>query len=307
MFNVQFGSFLHTFENSDDTLLSKLNHYGIRGKAHKWFESYLENRKMYVRFDGRSKVQNLEYGVPQGSVLGPLLFIILTNDISSALTVSKCVLFADDTTVYITSKNLRFILENLRSDLSTLSDWFKANKLTLHLGKTNFILFKPKNFKEVNVELSVNNIPITRVKTTKFLGLMIDEHLTWETHGINVANRVVKNLYMLRSCKNFVPGHCLRKLYFSYIHSIISYGLSLWGPLISANTLNRLKVLQRKAVRIIYGASCNSNTAPIFKKLDILRIDDMIDLEVAKLSFRFINKELPRPISILFTPKDHGH
>ena len=136
---------------------------------------------------------------------------------------------------------------------------------------------------------------------------MIDEHLTWETHGINVANRVVKNLYMLRSCKNFVPGHCLRKLYFSYIHSIISYGLSLWGPLISANTLNRLKVLQKKAVRIIYGASYNANTAPIFKKLDILRIDDMIDLEVAKLSFRFINKELPCPISTLFTPNSFNH
>ncbi len=290
-----------------DTLLSKLNHYGIRGNAYKWFASYLQGRKMYVRLDGKSNVQNLDYGVPQGSVLGPLLFIILTNDINNALSVSKCVLFADDTTVYISNKNLRFIKENLKHDLTSLSDWFKANKLTLHLGKTNFILFKPKNFKEVNIELLVNNISITRVKSTKFLGLIIDEHLTWESHGINVANGVSKNLYMLRSVRNLVPSKSLRDLYFSYIHSTMNYGLGLRGPLISANTFNRLKVLQKKAVRVIAKACYNANSAPLFKKLQILRISDMIDLEVAKLSFRFVNNELPLPIRDLFTPNAFNH
>ena len=290
-----------------DTLLSKLNHYGIRGNAHKWFTSYLHDRKMYVQLNGKSNVQNLEYGVPHGSVLGPLLFIILTNDINNALTVSKCVLFADDTTVYVSNKNLRFITENLRHDLASLSDWFRANKLTLHLGKTNFILFKPKNFKDVNVQLSVNNISITRVKSTKFLGLIIDEHLTWESHGINVANRVSKNLYMLRSVRNLVPSKSLRNLYFSYIHSIINYGLGLWGPMISVNTFNRSKVLQKKAVRVISKACYNANTAPSFRKLQILRIGDMIDLEVAKLSFRFVKNELPTPIRGLFTPNAFNH
>ena len=197
-----------------------------------------------------------------------------TNDLNNALSVAKCILFADDTTLYITNKNLRYILENLRSDLSMLTDWFKANKLTLHLGKTNFVLFKPRNFPEVNVDLSVNNIPISRVKSTKFLGLFIDEQFSWESHGINIANRISKNLYMLRSVKNFVPSYCLRNLYFSYIHSLITYVLSLWGPLISVNTLNRIKVLQKKAIRIIVRACYNANTAPIFKKLKILHIDD---------------------------------
>ncbi len=228
------------------TLIKKLNNYGIRGTASDWFKSYLENRKMYVQYDGKSTVQNLEYGVPQGSVLGPLLFTILTNDLANALTVCKCVLFADDITVYVTGKNLKYVMDKMRSDLSTLSNWFKANKLTLHLGKTNFILFKPKSFQDVNIDLSVDNISISRVRFTKFLGLIIDEHLSWENHGIHVANKVSKNLYMLRSVRNIVPIHSLRTLYYSYIHSVLSYGLSLWGSLISAGTLKRLKILQKK-------------------------------------------------------------
>ncbi len=289
------------------TLLSKLNHYGIRGKAHNWFSSYLKNRKMYVRYDGKSKVQNLEYGVPQGSVLGPLLFILLTNDLANALTVCKSVLFADDTTLYLTNKNLKYILEKVRYDMCTLIDWFKANKLTLHLGKTNFILFKPKSSPDVNIDLTVGNISISRVKHTKFLGLIIDENFSWENHGIHIANKVSKNLYMLRSVRNFVPSYSLQTLYYSYIHSIITYGLGIWGPLISSNTLKRLKTLQKKAIRIIAKVKWNANTAPIFKKLNILCIDDMIELELAKLSFRYVKNKLPPPIRALFTPNAYNH
>ncbi len=106
---------------------------------------------------------------------------------------------------------------------------------------------------------------------------------------------------------NLVPSKSLRNLYFSYIHSIINYGLGLWGPMISANTFNRLKVLQKKAIRVIGKACYNANTAPIFKKLQILRISDMIDLEVAKVSFRYVYNELPLPIRGLFTLNAFNH
>ncbi len=123
-------------------LLTKLNNFGIRGSALHWFQSYLADRKMYVKFNGvkSSIVNSGEYGVPQGSVLGPLCFIMATNDL--ALTLKKCnsILFADDTTVYVTNKNLRQLTQNMKHDLEILVDWFKANKLTLNLGKTSFVL-----------------------------------------------------------------------------------------------------------------------------------------------------------------------
>ena len=125
-------------------LLKKLENFGIRGKALQWFESYLSDRKMYVSFNGNKSetIPSGDYGVPQGSVLGPLCFILATNDLALTLKKCKCILFADDTTLYVTNKNIRYLKESMKHDLEILIDWFKANKLTLNLDKTSFVLFQ---------------------------------------------------------------------------------------------------------------------------------------------------------------------
>ena len=126
-------------------LLRKLHHYGIRGIALDWFRSYLTDRNMYVDYKGiTSKQHNINYGVPQGSVLGPLLFILYTNDLPSTLTVSKSILFADDTTIYYSHSNLNTLCTNLNKDLQILNDWFKTNKLSLNVSKTQYMIFNKK-------------------------------------------------------------------------------------------------------------------------------------------------------------------
>ena len=131
------------FDTIDHTiLLNKLNHYGVRGVALDWFRSYLSNRKQFVNFkDTKSDIRNVDCGVPQGSVLGPLLFIIYTNDLPKAIKYSKCILSADDTTLFYCTKHRNELYNNISMDLNALSDWFKANKLSLNVSKTNYMTF----------------------------------------------------------------------------------------------------------------------------------------------------------------------
>ncbi len=294
---------------SHETLLHKLeNGFGIRGKALSWFKSYLSDRKMHVNYNGHtSELKDSTFGVPQGSVLGPLLFILLTNDINNALKKSQSILFADDTTIYVTHKNTRVLVDSMKHDLSILTDWFKANKLTLNLGKTSFILFRTKNMPEVQISLNVGDTAIHQETVTKFLGVHIDQFLSWDTHAKYVANRTAKNLYMLRNIQNLVPSWTLRNLYYSYVQSAFTYGLSAWGPLMPKSALKRLEILQKKALRIIDHAKYNAPSAPIFKKWKILNIADLIELEVTKISFRYVKNALPTPIKNLFQPNSYTH
>jgi len=115
------------------TLLNKLAHYGVRGVALEWFSNYLKNRKQYVEYKNcRSQTQEIVCGVPQESVLGPLLFIIYTNELPMSINSSKTILFADDTTVFCSSNNLAYLYDTLNNDLNILADWFRANKLSLN-------------------------------------------------------------------------------------------------------------------------------------------------------------------------------
>ena len=171
-----------------------------------WFESYLTNRSQSVRFNNGSTdanfvsdSQNVSCGVSQGSVLGPLLFLIYTNDIHNNLKECASILFADDTTLFKTDANVRRLISAVRSDLCTLTDWFNANKLSLNLNKTNFILFRPPNQTiDTDVELIINNIKIDQVKFSKFLGLLLDENLMWSEHIKMIHSKlsiVVKIIY----------------------------------------------------------------------------------------------------------------
>ncbi len=292
------------------TLLKKLENFGIRGKALQWFESYLTNRNMYVNFNGNKSeiVPSGDYGVPQGSVLGPLCFIIATNDLALTLKKCKCILFADDTTVYVTHKNLKHLKDSIRHDLEILVDWFKANKLTLNLDKTSFVLFQP-NRAAINedVSLTIDDISIMREHTVKFLGLYLDEQLKFDTHVKHVCSKLSKNLYMLRSVMHVVPKWALRTLYHSYIHSNFMYGLSIWGPLVAKSSLNRVKVLQKKAIRTIDHAKYNASTTNLCKKMKILLIDELVELELAKISHRYVYNTLPVPVKNLFQANAYNH
>ena len=168
---------------SHSILIEKLRYYGIRGLPLKWFQSYLSNRKQFVRLNNidSQKCDSNLYGVPQGSVLGPLLFILYTNDLHKALTHCKRIQFADDTTIYIIGNKIDSLFNNAQKDLTQLADWFKANKMALNINKTNYMLFKSnKNMDITHFSLMIGNSKITQVNCTKFLGIMIDDKITME-------------------------------------------------------------------------------------------------------------------------------
>ena len=283
-------------------LLNKLDRYGIRGQANNWFKSYLSERQQQVKYtDGvRSRLMTVNCGVPQGSVLGPLLFIIYTNDIYKSVVGSHCILFADDTTMFSIHKDIDTLVKIITKDMNILIDWFKANKLSLNLGKTNCMLFKPKHKKERNVVLNFDSETLRSVSNTKFLGLIIDENLTWSNHIKNVHLKLAKGLYTLRSVRKSLPNWTKRILYMSFINSHINYGLSLWGPMALSSDIKKLEKQQKKALRHIDTATYNSHTDPIFKKYKILKLKDMINLELGKFMYGFEKGTLPLPLQNLF-------
>ena len=218
-----------------EVLLKKLHRYGIRGTAHNWYKSYLENRQMRVKCtvasSGKleySDYMDIKYGTPQGSCLGPLIFLIFTNDLYRHLVYSSAILFADDTTLHKTHRNLNYLRWCVEDDLNTMSDWFAANKLTLNLDKTVCILFQ-KNTNKIQIALKINNILITSQSETKFLGIWLDQYLTWHSHIQKLIMKLKRNKFLLNHGKHMMNQETRKLVYHSHIASHLQYGLILWG------------------------------------------------------------------------------
>ena len=200
------------FDTIDHTiLLNKLEFYGIRGQALDWFSRYLYQRKQFVHYTGNdSHIETTKCGVPQGSVLGPLLFIIYTNDLPGCLDLTKSILFADDTTIYLSSNNISYLYTTMNGELLKLTDWFRVNKLSLNIAKTNYILFTYQNRQVVtNIDLQLSDISIERTKYTTFLGIYIDEKLKWDEHINVMKTKISKSLFLQLTKSNiYSPVTC---------------------------------------------------------------------------------------------------
>ena len=291
-----------------DTLFMKLSYYGIRGTALTWFKSYFKNRKQYVHYNGQnSDLLDITCGVPQGSVLGPLLFIIYTNDLPNALRDAKCILFADDTTIYMSSQNQKQLYDSMTSELNNLTDWFSANRLSLNTTKTNFIHFrKSRNTQIISNDLVVNGSIIERVTCTKFLGLLIDEKLQWTEHIEYCRKKVASGVYALNMVKRLLSESTKRMMYYSLINPYLLYGNILWGSAYRTH-LQKLTTLQKKSLRIIANTTYNEHTSPIFKRLNILKLEDMHKYELAKFVFAAKESLTPSPLSNIYLLNNRVH
>ena len=188
-----------------DLLLHKMERYGLRGVVLDWFRSYLHDRKLRVKCKPTSSGQietsaefPIKYGTPQGSCLGPLLFLIFCNDLCLNLSYLHCVQFADDTTLLLGHKNHRYLKYCVESDLAIVQDWFNANKLTLNINKSTFMIFSPNHTKTCELEITLNGITLPRTNNTKFLGTWIDEKLVWSHHLKNLRTKLLSKLGLLR-------------------------------------------------------------------------------------------------------------
>ena len=291
-------------------LLRKLERYGVRGDANDWFKSYLSGRWQQVKYTGniRSDPLPVQCGVPQGSVLGPLLFIVYTNDIHMSLSHCNCILFADDTTIFKTGADINSISQGVTDDMNMLVDWFRANKLSLNLSKTNCILFKPKN-SDCNTEfsLTIGSDSIDLVCETKFLGMIIDENLSWAKHAKSIINKNSSGIYMINLVRNILPSKQKCMLYMSLVNSNLIYGLLLWGPMTQASDVKTLLKQQKKSIRAIENVASNAHTSKLFSKYQIFNIYELIELEICKFMYRYVHKTLPPPLLDLFVSNEQVH
>ena len=298
-------------------LLYKLEYYGLRGIVKNWFKSYLSNRKQFVNYnDHKSELKNIICGVPQGSILGPLLFIMYINDITKTSNVLEFILFADDTTILYSSEHIVNDIPVINKELSEVSNWFKTNKLSINAGKTNYMIMGTPRMTSIisaddstlqyDIDIILDDTKLQRVTKTKFLGVIIDENFTWKSHIEGISKTISRNIGVINKVKLFMPDRILHSLYCTLVLPYINYGILIWGSACKTN-VDKLHKLQKWAVRTISNSHYRSHSEPLFFKYDILNVYDAYTLEVGVFMYKYFIGQLPKIFDGLFTKRSDIH
>ena len=251
-----------------EILLGKLDKYGICGICNTWFRSYLKDRKLQCKINTaenrtiKSDLYNITYGTAQGSCLGPLLFILFTNDIHLLPIYSRLILFVDDTTIFSHHRSKQFLKYMIAHDRGLLMDWFKANQLSLNMEKTTMIKFWPDT---TPFEVHIDDKIIKTSKSTKFLGVTIDEDLTWSCHTNNLLDKLLANKRLLQNAKKLLSNATLKLIYYAHIHSHLIYELSVWGSMISKKRKKKIHQIQTDCLRLLNTKKILIHTRSIIK------------------------------------------
>ena len=231
-------------------LLYKLQHYGIRGKTLKWLKSYLHERKQYVSINGtNSSSRSITYGIPQGSILGPLLFIIYINDIPEVDKLAKFILYADDANIIVTGNNMLEIEEKIAQLNIKLVRWVNSNGLMLNLKKTHFMIFSRQKI-EQNPIIKINNFPIKRVHEARFLGVIVDDKLTWSAHIRALKSKMSRYIGIMYKIKSKIPVNIRLQIYHSFVQSHLNFCSLVWG-FSNRSNIEMLFRMQKKAMRAV--------------------------------------------------------
>lgn len=236
-------------------LLNKLKYYGVRGLPYQLVASYLKNRRQVVVVNGDiSESQAIKSGVPQGSVLGPVFFIIFVNDLPESVRAWMSCQFADDTSFLMRGKDRTELTHGLLNIMDDARAWFNANKMKINEDKTQMLTFS-------RIQGEMHSV--------KFLGLHLDNKLTWSVHISQTSKKLCSALYTLRRMKILSTHHIARITYFAHFHSIATYGIMLWG---ASSEASKILLLQKKAIRILCGLGYQQSCREFFKRERILTV-----------------------------------
>ena len=302
------------FDTVDHSILcQKLEHYGLLGRELSWFKSYLSCRQQYCSINGfESDLMNIKIGVPQGSCLGPLLFLLYINDLPQAVLNSTVAMYADDTSLSYRSDDIHQLNETMKKDLTSVFEWLKGNKLSLNVAKTKTMLITTKQkerfLAQNNKELSLNiqEERIDNVLNAKYLGIQVDSNLNWKVHIKALSTKISRAIGFLKHSKTFLTRDTLKTLYTGIVEPHFRYCCSVWGSC-GATERKLLQKLQNRAARILTNSPFDADARPLLNTLGLKTIQEMIDTETTIMVFKALNSLAPEYLSDLFKRNSESH
>ena len=289
-------------------LLQKLEYYGVRNENLKWFKSYLHNRRQFVTHGETLRL--ITCGVPQGSILGPLLFLIYINDIAKCSSLLSFILFADDTTAFFSGKKPLEVFRTVNEEIPKLQNWFYANKLSLNALKTKYILFHKTNMEdELPLKLpnvTFNTLSVERVDKFKFLGIFFDENMSWKHHIAHVEKKLSSVARMIYKARSFLKTRTLKLIFDSMAQSYVNYGNIVWASTYHTN-LKQILIKQKHISRMIYYKGRRCHARPLMKDLRALNVYQTNIYQTLLFMIKSKNKVLPNAFSAFFKDLHHKY